>query len=86
MGRAVAVAIDRCPQLAVDHLHGDDVGTDDLATTDELNADGIARIAGLAALLPDGATSFSGGNIIVGGGGSDILEGRGGFLTFFDVF
>jgi Ca2+-binding RTX toxin-like protein len=43
-----------------------------------LNAAGIARIAGLAAILPAGATEFAGGNIILGGGGSDLLEGRAG--------
>jgi beta-lactam-binding protein with PASTA domain len=43
-----------------------------------LNAAGIARITGLAALLPNNATSFGDGNIILGGPGSDILEGRGG--------
>ena len=35
-------------------------------------------ISGLAALLPAGATSFTGGNIILGGAGTDIIEGRGG--------
>jgi len=43
-----------------------------------LNAAGIARITGLAALLPAGATDFAGGNIILGGTGSDLIEGRGG--------
>jgi len=38
---------------------------------------GIARIDGLAALLPAGTTSFSAGNIILGGGGDDVVEGRG---------
>ncbi len=33
---------------------------------------------GWPALLPAGATSFAGGNIILGGAGSDLLEGRGG--------
>ncbi len=42
-----------------------------------LDAAGIARIAGLQALL-GGADSFGGGNILLGGGGSDLLEGRGG--------
>ena len=36
-----------------------------------------SKIAGLPALL-DGATSFTGGNILLGGAGSDIVEGRGG--------
>lgn len=44
----------------------------------ELDAAGIARITGLADLLPFGATSFTGGNIILGGAGSDLIEGRGG--------
>jgi Ca2+-binding RTX toxin-like protein len=55
----------------------------------ELNAAGIARITGLAALLGSAAAGadgivgsaddmFSGGNIMLGGGGSDIIEGRGG--------
>lgn len=35
------------------------------------------RIDGLSALI-GGASSFTGGNIIVGGDGSDLLEGRGG--------
>jgi Ca2+-binding RTX toxin-like protein len=39
---------------------------------------GINRIAGLRALLPPGATEFRGGNIILGGAGSDLIEGRGG--------
>jgi Ca2+-binding RTX toxin-like protein len=43
-----------------------------------LNAAGIARITGLAAILPPGATSWGDGNIILGGAGSDLLEGRGG--------
>jgi Ca2+-binding RTX toxin-like protein len=43
-----------------------------------LNAEGIARITGLAALLPAGATSWGEGNIILGGAGSDLIEGRGG--------
>ena len=37
-----------------------------------------ALIAGLQAFLGAGVTSFSAGNIILGGGGSDFLEGRGG--------
>jgi beta-lactam-binding protein with PASTA domain len=43
-----------------------------------LNAAGIARISGLAAILPAGATSWGEGNIILGGPGSDVLEGRAG--------
>lgn len=79
-----------------DVLRGDDRNADlnpielELSMTGhELNADGIARIDGLAALLgaeaagADGIVGtaddvFKGGNIILGGGGSDIIEGRGG--------
>ena len=43
----------------------------------ELTAEGIARIDGLSALL-GGATSFTDGNIILGGAGNDMIEGRGG--------
>jgi len=35
-------------------------------------------IDGLQGLLPAGSTSFGGGNILLGGAGSDLLEGRGG--------
>ncbi|MGH8347006.1 MAG: peroxidase family protein, partial [Pseudomonas sp.] len=38
----------------------------------------ISLIDGLAGLLPVGATFFDGGNIILGGSGSDLIEGRGG--------
>lgn len=44
----------------------------------ELDAAGIALVSGLAGILPPGATSFSGGNILVGGANSDVIEGRGG--------
>jgi len=40
-------------------------------------AERIGMISGLSALL-NGATSFSSGNILIGGGGSDSIEGRGG--------
>ncbi|MFP5314274.1 MAG: peroxidase family protein [Actinomycetes bacterium] len=47
-----------------------------------LDADGVARIRGLGELLPAGSTDndkiWGEGNIILGGGGSDVLEGRGG--------
>ncbi len=46
--------------------------------TNSLDAAGIARINGLAAILPAAATSFSAGDIILGGDGSDTIEGRGG--------
>ena len=48
--------------------------------TNWLDAEGVARIQGLADLLPAGATengkTWGEGNIILGGGGSDVLEGR----------
>ncbi|MFN6122452.1 MAG: peroxidase family protein, partial [Actinomycetes bacterium] len=44
----------------------------------ELTAPGIARVEGLAALLPPFAGMFTGGEIILGGLGSDLIEGRGG--------
>ena len=47
-----------------------------------LTAEGIARITGLGALLNDmldqTVTTFFEGNIILGGGGSDIISGHGG--------
>jgi Ca2+-binding RTX toxin-like protein len=61
-----------------DRLRGDDRDTTLIAAGDTLDAAGIARIPGLADILPPGATSFSAGNIILGGAGSDVLEGRGG--------
>ena len=39
-----------------------------------LNAAGIALIDGLQDVLGAGVTSFDGGNIILGGDGSDIIE------------
>ncbi len=58
-----------------DVLRGDD-GDAGTMTGHELTAEGIARILHLADLVgPDG---FTGGNIILGGGGSDLIEGRGG--------
>lgn len=42
-----------------------------------LDATGMAMIAGLAPLLR-GATVFTDGDILLGGGGSDTIEGRGG--------
>ena len=67
-----------------DVLHGDDlvpsvpnneVNVEGL--TNELDAAGIARINGLADLLPAGATTFGAGNIIIGGSGSDEIWGHG---------
>jgi Ca2+-binding RTX toxin-like protein len=67
-----------------DLLRGDDRLAADLADDGStgvlnghvLNAAGIARITGLAAILPAGATSWGDGNILLGGAGSDLLEGR----------
>lgn len=60
-----------------DVLRGDD--RDAAAMVDhELTTAGIARIDGLADFLPPGTTAFSAGNIILGGAGSDRIEGRGG--------
>jgi Ca2+-binding RTX toxin-like protein len=61
-----------------DVLRGDDAGAALLSAGHTLTAAGIARIAGLQDILPPGATSFDGGNIILGGAGGDVLEGRGG--------
>jgi hypothetical protein len=69
-----------------DLLRGDDRTAADLADDGltgvpnghVLDAAGIARITGLAAILPPGATSWGEGNIILGGPGSDLIEGRGG--------
>ena len=54
-----------------------DTNGDGIAGDHALTAQGIARIQGLSALL-GGATSFAAGNIILGGSGSDLIEGRGG--------
>ena len=43
-----------------------------------LTAQGIEMIDGLGGLLPAGSTSFGSGNILLGGAGSDLIEGRGG--------
>jgi Ca2+-binding RTX toxin-like protein len=56
-----------------------DDGLTGVANAHVLTAAGIARINGIVpALLPIGTTEFAGGNIILGGLGSDLLEGRGG--------
>jgi Ca2+-binding RTX toxin-like protein len=47
-------------------------------TGSRLDAAGIARIAGLQAVLGTGVTSYIAGDIILGGDGSDIMMGRGG--------
>ncbi len=43
-----------------------------------LDAQGIALISGLQAVLGAGVTSFAGGDIILGGDGSDRIQGNGG--------
>jgi Ca2+-binding RTX toxin-like protein len=43
-----------------------------------LDADGIALISGLQAVVGAGVTSFAAGDIILGGDGSDLIEGQGG--------
>jgi Ca2+-binding RTX toxin-like protein len=63
-----------------DFLRGDNEDATSLPTA---GANGsvltnINLINGLSSLLPAGATFFDGGNIILGGSGSDLIEGRGG--------
>ncbi|MGE3324461.1 MAG: peroxidase family protein [Acidimicrobiia bacterium] len=58
-----------------DILRGDGANPLDIGGND-LTADGIALIPGLADVLPAGATGFVSGNIILGGAGSDLIEGR----------
>ncbi|MEG9249173.1 peroxidase family protein [Arthrobacter sp. Soc17.1.1.1] len=67
-----------------DILRGDDAVPSDpdaevgvQGLTNALDAEGIARIGGLAGLLPAGATTFGAGNIIIGGSGSDEIWGNG---------
>ena len=43
-----------------------------------LDAEGIALIDGLQEVVGAGVTMFDGGNILLGGAGSDVIEGRGG--------
>ncbi|RZI97697.1 MAG: hypothetical protein EOP78_00030 [Variovorax sp.] len=47
-------------------------------TGSRLDAAGIARIAGLQAVLGAGVISYMAGDIILGGDGSDLIMGRGG--------
>ena len=61
-----------------DTLRGDNGDAITMGTAHALDAAGIARITGLAGLLPAGATSFNAGNILTGGAGNDLIEGRGG--------
>ena len=72
-----------------DVIRGSDVTAADMPTEgfrgSALDAEGIALIAGLQALLTgagpesfDAQGRFVGGNILLGGDGSDLIEGRGG--------
>ncbi len=68
-----------------DILRGDDravadltAGVNEPANSHVLDQAGIDRIAGLASVLPAGTTRFDTGNILLGGAGSDLIEGRGG--------
>ncbi|WP_223497620.1 peroxidase family protein [Pseudomonas sp. BF-R-16] len=63
-----------------DFLRGDNEDATSLPTAGATGSvlTHIDLINGLADLLPAGATFFDGGNIILGGSGSDLIEGRGG--------
>ncbi len=65
-----------------DVLRGDNQEAADFANAGArgsvLDAEGIALVSGLQALLGAGVTSLSAGNILLGGSGSDIIEGRAG--------
>ncbi|WP_085718697.1 peroxidase family protein [Pseudomonas sp. B28(2017)] len=63
-----------------DFLRGDNEDATSLPTAGATGSvlTNISLIDGLAGLLPVGATFFDGGNIILGGSGSDLIEGRGG--------
>ncbi|AOO82189.1 peroxidase family protein [Bosea vaviloviae] len=65
-----------------DQILGSDVTAADMPTEGArgsvLNAEGIALINGLQAIVGAGVTSFAGGNILLGGDGSDTITGRGG--------
>ncbi|MDB5539512.1 MAG: hypothetical protein JWQ89_1239 [Devosia sp.] len=72
-----------------DVIRGSDVTAADMPTEgfrgSALDAEGLALIAGLPALLAgagpdsfDAQGRFVGGNILLGGDGSDLIEGRGG--------
>jgi Ca2+-binding RTX toxin-like protein len=63
-----------------DFLRGDSLDAAGLTTAGATGSvlTNIGLINGLAGLLPAGATFFDGGNIILGGSGSDLIEGRGG--------
>jgi Ca2+-binding RTX toxin-like protein len=59
-----------------DILRGTDADAAAMAVDHELTRPGL--IDGLQAGVLGGATSFTGGDILLGGNGADILEGRGG--------
>jgi len=64
-----------------DKLYGDSLTTADRTDADGthvLDATGIARVEGMQDLLGAGVTSYDAGNILIGGAGSDLIEGRGG--------
>ncbi len=69
-----------------DVLRGDNSTSVDLLAIEEFSGFNnaintsaqVELINGLDGLLGAGVTTFSGGNIILGGGGSDTIEGRGG--------
>jgi Ca2+-binding RTX toxin-like protein len=63
--------------VATDRLPASQGGTEGFAGS-ALDAEGIALINGLQELLGAGVTSFSAGDIILGGDGSDRITGRGG--------
>jgi RTX calcium-binding nonapeptide repeat (4 copies) len=60
-----------------DTLRGDSGDATTMEGHELQNAEQISLIDGLSGIL-GGATAFTGGNIILGGGGSDLIEGRGG--------
>ncbi|MBU6371671.1 MAG: heme peroxidase [Alphaproteobacteria bacterium] len=61
-----------------DILRGDSADSTTMGTDHAVDADTIAIISGLQELLGEGVTFFNRGNIILGGAGSDVIEGRGG--------
>jgi Ca2+-binding RTX toxin-like protein len=63
--------------VAADRLPASQGGTEGFAGS-ALDAEGIALINGMQELLGAGVTSFSAGDIILGGDGSDRITGRGG--------
>ena len=63
--------------LAAERVPAAQGGTEGF-TGSALDAEGIARVAGLQALLGAGITSFNAGEIILGGDGNDVIMGRDG--------